>query len=131
MNPSAPLPLSLYLDDCAFDYDLVAALQSQGRRVVTPKDAGLLGADDDVHLAYATGAGLAVITKDATDFRQLHLRSGSTAAVPRHAGILAVYQDDDPAKDMTPADIARAIANLLAAGVPIAGEFHVLNHWRY
>jgi hypothetical protein len=27
-------------------------------------------------------------------------------------------------------DIVRAIANLEAAGVQIANEFHVLNHWR-
>jgi hypothetical protein len=51
--------------------------------------------------------------------------------VPPHSGIFAVYQDNDPTRDMSPGEIARAISNLLAAGVPIAGEFHTLNHWRY
>jgi len=27
-------------------------------------------------------------------------------------------------------DIARAIAKLESASVPIANEFHILNHWR-
>jgi hypothetical protein len=27
-------------------------------------------------------------------------------------------------------DIVRAIRKLEAAGVPIANEFHILNHWR-
>jgi len=27
-------------------------------------------------------------------------------------------------------DVVRAIANLEGAGVPIANEFHILNHWR-
>jgi hypothetical protein len=32
---------------------------------------------------------------------------------------------------MTPAEIAHAVANVLAAGIPVAGEVIVLNHWRY
>jgi hypothetical protein len=32
---------------------------------------------------------------------------------------------------MTDHDIARAIANLLAAGLPIAGQVHILSHWQY
>jgi hypothetical protein len=31
---------------------------------------------------------------------------------------------------MKDADIARAIDNLEQAGVPVANEFHILNHWR-
>ncbi|MGH2350544.1 MAG: hypothetical protein ACRDJN_02890 [Chloroflexota bacterium] len=44
---------------------------------------------------------------------------------------LLVHEDNDPTRDMTDADIVQAIANLLAAGLPIAGQVHVLNHWRY
>ena len=32
--------------------------------------------------------------------------------------------------DLKPAGIVRAIRNLLAAGIPIRDEFHILNHWR-
>jgi hypothetical protein len=120
----------IYLDDCAFDYELVAVLASGSYRVVTPKDAALLGAPDDAHLAYAAGAGLALLTKNPRDFRALHLASGSSAAAPSHAGILVVYQDNNPSKGMAPRDILAAIDALLTAAIPIAGEIHELNHWR-
>jgi hypothetical protein len=42
-----------------------------------------------------------------------------------------VYRDNDRTRDMADADIVRAIVNIHAAGVPLAGETHVLNHWRY
>lgn len=73
--------------------------------------------------------GLTLITKNPADFKELHERE------PRHAGILAVYQDNDPSRDMSNADIVRAIRNLEEAvqqgGPPIHGAFHVLNDWRY
>jgi hypothetical protein len=119
------LSLDLYLDDCAYDKLFVAHLTAAGHRVVTPAQAGTTGQDDAVHLSYAAARGLALITKDADDFAALH------AANPMHAGILAVCQDNDPTRDMTHADIVRAIANLETAGVPIAGEYHILNHWQY
>lgn len=121
----------VYLDESAFAYDIAAALEAHGYRVITPRDVGLLGAPDEEHLEYASTAGIPLLTRDSRDFGHLHMLSGSTAAAPRHSGILAVYEDNDPAKDMSPREIARAIANLLAAAVPIAGEFHVLNRWRY
>ena len=36
----------------------------------------------------------------------------STTMDPRHSGIFAVYQDNDPSRDMSNADIVRAIRNL-------------------
>jgi hypothetical protein len=48
----------------------------------------------------------------------------------QHMGIVAVRSDNDPNRDMKDRDIIRALRNLEGAGVPIANEFHVLNHWR-
>jgi hypothetical protein len=93
--------------------------------VFGPVDAHLLGADDEEHLAYARQHGLVLLTKNPRDFRDVHDQDSE------HPGILLVYQDNDVTRDMQPSDIAQAILNLLAAGVPIAGEIHVLNHWRY
>jgi hypothetical protein len=50
---------------------------------------------------------------------------------PHHSGLLLVYQDNDPDRDMTHADIVRAIANLEQAGITFAGACNVLNAWRY
>lgn len=123
------MPLSLYLDDCANSDLLADLLRQSGHRVVRPADSGLIGADDDVHFAFAAANHLTIITKNPSDFENLHDRE------PSHAGILAVYQDNDPSRDMSDAEIVRAIRNLEAAsqsgGDPIEGRFHSLNDWRY
>jgi predicted nuclease of predicted toxin-antitoxin system len=121
------LALTLYLDDCA-DSRLLAVLLAQvGHAVVRPVDAGTVGVADAVHLAYAVANGLIVITKDPGDFHALHEQDQN------HPGIFGVYQDNDPGRDMKPADIVAAIGRIEAAvthGYSIAGQFHALNDWR-
>ena len=38
--------------------------------------------------------------------------------------------DNEARRDMKDRDIVRALGNLERAGVPVANEFIVLNHWR-
>jgi hypothetical protein len=87
------------------------------------------GADDRVHFDFAAANGHTIITKNPADFKDLHDLD------QRHFGIFAIYQDNDPSRDMSNADIVRAIKNLEEAvqqgGPPIQGEFHTLNDWRY
>lgn len=125
------MAVNLYLDDCA-NADLLASLLEQaGHRVVRPTDSGVVttGQDDHVHLDFAVANGLTIITKNPADFEALHDTN------PHHSGILAVYQDNDPSRDMSAQDIVRAIANLeqatQAGGDPIAGNFHILNDWQF
>jgi Domain of unknown function (DUF5615) len=119
--------LTLYLDDCA-NADLLAHLLTQaGHAVVRPGDVGTLGVADDVHLTYAAAHRLVLITKNPHDFQDLH------DVDQNHAGIFAVYQDNDPSRDLSPADIVAAIRKIEEAvphGYVIAGEFHNLNAWR-
>jgi predicted nuclease of predicted toxin-antitoxin system len=103
----------------------VRLLRQAGYEVVTPFDANLAGQPDAVHFGYATSRDLILLTKNPRDFEELHTR------YPEHPGILSVYQDNDPTKDMSVADIVRAIQNIIAAGAPIAGQFIPLNAWRY
>jgi hypothetical protein len=56
-----------------------------------------------------------LLTHNAEDFRQLH------AARPGHHGIMAVYRDGDPRKNMTYAHICTAIQRLETSGVTVAG----------
>ena len=68
-----------------------------------------------------------LITKNPRDFRALHNQDQN------HPGILGIYQDNDPSRDMSDADVVAAIANIEDAvqhGYQIAGEFHNLNAWR-
>jgi hypothetical protein len=119
------LSLSIYLDDCAYAHDLVLLLAASGHRVVTPADAGTTARSDDIHFQYAVANQLVILTKNPKDFWQFHQAGGP------HSGILAVYQDNDVTRDMSYAEIVKAIANLESAGIAIGGEFHVLNAWRY
>lgn len=123
------MSLSLYLDDCSNSDLLAALLQQAGHGVIRPADGGMEGEDDDAHLAFAVANGLAVITKNPSDFKNLH------DVNPNHFGILAIYQDNDPTRDMSDAEIVKAIKNLEDAaqmgGSPVQGMFHSLNDWRY
>lgn len=125
------MALNLYLGDCSNSDLLTDLLRQAGHRVVRPTegDVGLGGEDDDIHFAFGAANGLTIITKNPADFKALHDLD------QRHSGILAVYQDNDPSRDMSNAEIVRAIGNLEAAvrqgGLPIQGEFHTLNDWRY
>jgi hypothetical protein len=116
--------LGLYLDDCSNSNLLADLLQRAGHRVVRPTDSdvGLDGADDDLHFLYAVANDLTLITKNPADFLLL-----DEASEPNHPGILGVYQDNDASRDMSDADIVRAIANLEAAvhsgGQPIRAIF--------
>ncbi|MBI3412341.1 MAG: DUF5615 family PIN-like protein [Planctomycetes bacterium] len=119
------MSLRLYLDDCAYHKKLVELLRDAGHHVVTPPEAGKSKQEDPVHFEYAIANSLVLLTKNARDFVELHEMN------PDHSGIFIVYQDNDPTKDMSNAELVRAIANVVAAGVPIAGPVHSLNAWRF
>jgi len=69
-----------HLDE-ACDPRIALALRQRGVDVTTAAEAGLLGAPDEAHLAYAWSQARAVVTHD-TDFLRLH------AARAEHAGIV-------------------------------------------
>jgi predicted nuclease of predicted toxin-antitoxin system len=66
------LSLKIYLDDCAYDKQLVALLQATGHQVTTPADAGITAKPDEDHFCYAAAHGLVLITKNPDDFKELH-----------------------------------------------------------
>lgn len=120
--------MQIYPDDCADANDLATMLRDAGHQVYTPRTERNLGIPDPSHLAYAATHGFALVTKNPRDFRNLHAEWQRLGR--RHAGILLVYMDNILGKDMEPADIVTALQNLLATGLPIDNELHVLNHWR-
>lgn len=65
-----------------------------------------------------------LLTHNTEDFHELHRER------PSHRGIMAVFRDADPRKNMNHAQIALAVRRLETSDVTIAGGFHVLNHWR-
>ncbi len=125
------MALNLYLDDCSNSDLLAGLLRYAGHHVTRPTDPNIdmEGASDDAHFAFAAAHQLAIITKNPADFLALHTEN------QQHSGILGVYQDNDPDRDMSQAEIVNAIANLEAAAATgadsIAGHFHSLNDWRF
>jgi hypothetical protein len=95
--------------------------------VVEPADAALSGAWDPRHLLHAVQHDLLLLTKNHDDYRDLHQLVQATSGL--HSGILVVRSDNDPNRDMKDGDIVRALQNLEQSGVPLANEFHILNHW--
>jgi hypothetical protein len=84
--------------------------------------------NDPVHLAYAIGADRLCLTRNYGDFQELHHLL--MVAKGHHPGILPVRRDNDPRRNLSPHDIARALRELGAAGVPLVDCCYVLNHWQ-
>jgi Domain of unknown function (DUF5615) len=120
--------MNIYLDDDSAKAALVMALRRAGHQVTLPADAGIAGVSDPRHLIHSVQQQLVLLTRNHDDFEDLHLLVRITGG--DHPGLLVVRSDNDPTRDMKDRDIVRAIANLERAGVPLAGEFHVLNYWR-
>ncbi|MCB0062299.1 MAG: DUF5615 family PIN-like protein [Caldilineaceae bacterium] len=121
------MSLKIYLDDCAYSYRLRQLLLEAGYQVQIPVEAepSLVGAKNAVHFAYAQRTQQLLLTYNPSDFEQLHW------ADKDHAGILAVYQDNDITRDMSYQDIVRAIQNLVSINIPLTGGFWVLNAYQW
>jgi predicted nuclease of predicted toxin-antitoxin system len=120
--------LAIYLDDSQDNDLLIALLRRAGHTVVSPREVTLRGSDDLTHLEYAAQNGYALLTADVRDFETLHRQWQQQGR--QHAGILLVHYEGNVRKDMTAADIVRAIERLLMAGVAIPNQVHRLNQWR-
>lgn len=122
------MSLRLLVDEDTQARLLVERLRAAGHDVQTATEADLIGQPDPQVLAHARREGRLLLTRNGADFLQLH-RVDAT-----HPGILAVYQDADPAKNMSYADIVNAIAHLegtaQATEWQMTGELIILNHWR-
>ena len=119
------MSLRLLIDEDTQDARLVSGLRAAGHDVLTVNEAGLPGQADSAVLAYASQNKRIVLTMNCRDFLELH------DAGERHAGIVGIYKDRDPRKNMSFADIAAALANLTDFGWDFAGRFVVLNAWDY
>jgi hypothetical protein len=120
--------MRVYLDDDSAAHKLAGMLRRAGHDVTLPAQVNLSGQSDPRHLAHAIQQGLVLLTRNHKDFPDLH--DLILAAGGSHPGILVVRSDNDPTRDMKPADVVRAIANREAAGIPLVNDLCVLNHWR-
>ena len=120
--------MRLYLDDNITDRRVVAQLQRLGHAVRLPAEMGQSGVSDAKHLASAIRHTDVLLTQNYQDFLDLH--DLILAAGGQHPGILLIYAENDPTRDMTPRSIAVAITKLEAVGVPLVNQVYIVNHWR-
>jgi hypothetical protein len=120
--------MRLYLDDDMDANVLIRFLQEEGHEVMSPRAVAMRGAEDAAHLQHAAVHQCAVVTANVRDFLTLHQTWQEEGR--HHAGILALYRENNPQRDMTYAQIARAISRLARAGLPLQNTFHNLNMWR-
>lgn len=109
--------MNVYLDDDSVATVLVRLLRQGGHDVRLPRDIGMAGAEDPVHLTCAIREERVLLTANYDDFEDLH--DLVLQAQGHHPGILVVRRDNNPRRDLSPRGIVRALTNLLAANVPI------------
>jgi len=115
----------MLLDEDSQAKYLVNLLQAAGHDVVTVNSVDLMSRPDLVVLDFARQDERVLLTRNCDDFQELHQLNSI------HSGVLAVYQDSDPAKNMSYKEIVKAIANLESAGYALRNRFVVLNQWNY
>jgi hypothetical protein len=120
--------MRVYVDEDLAAGLLIRLLKNAGHDVETPAGTGLLGRSDAVQFTFAIHESRICLTANYGDYEDLHLLVREARG--DHSGVFVVRQDNDPACDLTPKGIVAAIRKLEAAGVPIANEYIVLNHWR-
>ena len=118
------MALKLLVDEDTQAKYLVNLLVKAGHDVLTVNAAGLQGAADPQVLQAATKLDRVLLTRNCGDFIHLHETN------PNHAGIIVIYQEHDPSKNMSYQDIVRAIAAMESATSPQPPTLHVLNHYR-
>ena len=110
--------MPLYLDEDIASKELTSRLTAAGHSVIPV----LKGASDEEAWKHAQELLAAVVTLDAKDFIAL------AEASPRHSGLLIVYREGDPIRDMSMAQIAGAINRVLERhGTDLGGQIINLN----
>lgn len=116
--------MKLLVDEDSQARRLLDALRQAGHDVLSVAELGCNGLPDAQVFAQAQSQGRTLLTHNVADFLALARQADG------HAGVLAVFRDGEPRHTMGYEQIVRAIGALEAAGLPMQGQFHILNHWR-
>jgi predicted nuclease of predicted toxin-antitoxin system len=119
------LSLRLFVDEDTQSERLVRLLRGAGHDVVTVGEAGLTGQDDATVLNQARREGRVLLTQNCDEFRTRHREDRL------HAGIFVIYKSGNASKDMSRADIVKALGNLDASRLDFTGELIEVNAWQY
>ena len=114
--------MRLYLDEDIASKELTSRLIAAGHEVLSP----LQGEPDHRCWRHAQEQDAAVVTLNVVDFVRL------AEATEGHAGLLLVYRENDPTRDMSAASIAVAVARVADTYRDgLRGAIVVLNQFRW
>jgi predicted nuclease of predicted toxin-antitoxin system len=120
--------MRLYLDEDMASRELARALKKAEHEVSTPMEVDLLSESDVLQLTHAIRDDRVCITKNSSDFEQLHalviLCGGS------HPGIFTLRSDNDRRRDMKPGQVVHAINNVASVLSSVRNHVICLNEWR-
>jgi predicted nuclease of predicted toxin-antitoxin system len=116
------LGLKLLLDEDSQAKLLVSLLRKSGHHVQTANEAGLQASADSAVLTYAIETHHTLVTQNCADF--IELASAINKMGGHHHGIILVYNNNNPVRDMNAASIVDAIDNLEKTGVLDFPSFH-------
>src|SRR5438552_386104 len=94
-------------------------LEENNFEVLSPRSVKMSGKSDKDHLQYATMRDAVVVTSDKQFARSARMKN--------HAGILIMYQYNDPRKDMSFEKIVRALQNIVRLGIELRKHVYKLN----
>lgn len=120
--------MKIYLDDDLDSNLLIGFLKHLGHAPVSPRSVKTRGATDGQHLTYAASNGLVLLSANAVDFLKLH--EDWKALDQSHHGILIVYRENDPSRDMSFKEIAAAVTRIQESGIILMNTIQNLNFWR-
>jgi predicted nuclease of predicted toxin-antitoxin system len=120
--------MRIYLDDDLDSNRLIDLLRLAGHEVISPRAVGTRGVADQEHLQYAFSHGLVLLTANAEDFIDLHEKW--MAQQKDHAGILIVYRENNPFRDLTLQEIVQSVTHIEQSDITLNNSFQNLNFWR-
>lgn len=119
------MSLQILVDEDSQAKILVKKLRDTGYDVLTVAEAGLNGRADSIIFEYAKSTRRVLLTQNCADFLELH------EADPDHHGILLVYKNSSPEKDMSVDQIVSSIANVQSSGIDLRKQVIALNLYRF
>lgn len=116
--------MKLYLDENVISQRLIQHLEKKDFKIMTPFKTNLVGAPDQSHFEYCQKEKIPLLTKDAADFFVLHQKD------KQHWGIIVIYEEGIPEKNMSVPQIVTALENLVKKEGDLKNGFFILNRYR-
>lgn len=114
--------MRLYLDEDIASKELTSRLAAAGHEILSP----LRGEPDSHCWRHAQEHGATVVTMNVVDFVRL------AEATESHAGLLLVYRENDPTRDLSAASVVAAVARVAETYWDgLEGVIAVLNQFRW